>query len=98
MLERRVARALVDAARTAGLFIRKCRWEGRVGAPDYIILRGGCAYFVETKAPGEKPRPSQLAEFAAVEKVGGAPVTIVDSIHAAFAVVRAITGGGNEKK
>lgn len=91
MLERRVARALVDAARTAGLFIRKCRWEGRVGAPDYIILRDGRAYFVETKAPGEKPRPSQLIEFTAIE-TAGVPVAVVDSIHAAFAVVHAIVG------
>ena len=94
MLERRVARALVDAARTAGLYIRKCRWEGRVGAPDYIILRDGRAYFVETKAPGEKPRPSQLAEFSAIRSAG-APVWIVDSIPAAVAAVRAIAGESN---
>lgn len=96
MLERRVARALVDAAKREGLFIRKCRWEGRIGAPDYIILREGRAYFIETKAPGEKPRPSQLIEFAAIE-TAGAPVAIVDSIHAAFAVVHAIAGERNEK-
>lgn len=96
MLERRVARALVDAAKREGLFIRKCQWEGRVGAPDYIILRDGRAYFVETKAPGEKPRPSQLIEFAAIE-TAGAPVAVVDSIHAAFAVVHAIVGDRHEK-
>lgn len=97
MLERRVARALVDAARTAGLFIRKCRWEGRVGAPDYIIVCDGRVYFVETKAPGEKPRPSQLIEFAAI-RAAGAPVVVVDSIHAAFAVVHAIAGDKTHEK
>lgn len=96
MLERRVARALMDAAHRAGLYIRKCHWEGRIGAPDYIILREGRAYFVETKAPGEKPRPSQLIEFTAIE-TAGAPVAVVDSIHAAFAVVHAIVGERNEK-
>lgn len=87
----------MDAAKREGLFVRKCRWEGRIGAPDYIILRGGRAYFVETKAPGEKPRPSQLIEFAAIE-TAGAPVAVVDSIHAAIAVVHAIVGDtGHEK-
>lgn len=91
MLEWSVAKALVDAAKREGLYIRKCRWEGRVGAPDYCILHGGRAFFVETKAPGERPRASQLAEFSAIQSAG-APVWVVDSIPAAVAAVCAITG------
>ena len=92
MLERAVARALMDAATREGLYIRKCRWEGRVGAPDYCILHGGRAFFIETKAPGERPRASQLAEFSAIRSAG-VPVWIVDSIPAAVAAVRAIAIG-----
>ena len=89
MLERTVARALTQAAKKAGVFMRKCRWEGRVGAPDYIAIYNGRAYFIETKAPGETPRASQIAEFMVIRSVG-VPVWIVDSPTAAEAAVRAI--------
>lgn len=80
--EHSVAQALLRAAADAGLMVRKLHWEGRVGAPDYLILCDGRAFFVETKAPGEKPRPSQLAEFARLEKCGF-PVAVVDTEDAA---------------
>ena len=80
--EHSVAQALVRAAADAGLMVRKLHWEGRVGAPDYIILASGHAFFVETNATGEKPRPSQLAEFARMEKCGF-PVAVVDTEDAA---------------
>lgn len=80
--EHSVAQALIRAAANAGLLIRKLRWEGRVGAPDYVILASGRAFFVETKAAGQKPRPSQVAEFARLEKCGF-PVAVVDTEDAA---------------
>ena len=75
--ERVVADALVKHAQEAGLYIRKCHWESCVGAPDYCILHAGRAFFVETKAPGEKPRLSQLAEFKKI-RAAGCPVFVVD--------------------
>ena len=69
--EHRIAVALTREAKARGLFIRKCRWEGRLGCPDYLIVRNGKAVFVETKAPGESPRKSQLAEFAKIQEYGG---------------------------
>lgn len=90
--EHRVAQALINAATKRGLFIRKLRWEGRVGAPDYIILAGGRAFFVEAKAPGETPRASQCAEFARIGETG-CPVTIVDSEFEATEAVRWICEG-----
>lgn len=97
MLERAVAKALVDTAKACGVFIRKCRWEGRVGAPDYIAIYRGRVHFIETKAPGQKPRASQIAEFRAIQ-TAGVPVLIVDSPEAAVLAVRAITNGeGNGK-
>lgn len=84
-----IANNLRLEARSRGLFIRKCRWEGRIGAPDYIILRNGKAYFIETKAPGEKPRRSQLAEFGKILE-NQCPVFVVDSIETVKKVVEAI--------
>ena len=87
--ERRIAAALIRSAKAAGLLIRKCKWEGRLGAPDYMIIRPGKAVFVETKAPGEHPRRSQLAEFAKIEEHGGV-VYIVDTTEKAKDAIREI--------
>lgn len=89
--ESRVAAALVRAAKEANLYIRKCHWEGRVGAPDYIVLEHGRAFFIETKASGERPRPSQLAEFGRIRTEGCCPVIIVDSVDTARAVIMSIS-------
>jgi len=87
--EHTVAKALLDCAKRRGLFIRKCRWEGRAGAPDYIILAKGRAFFVETKARGEKPRKSQVAEFAKICETG-CTVQVVDSAESAAQAVEVI--------
>ena len=92
MLERAVAKALTEAAKAHGVLIRKCHWEGRVGAPDYIAIYCGRVYFIETKAPGQKPRASQIAEFATI-RTAGVSVRIVDSPDAAMATIRAIVQG-----
>lgn len=84
-----IANNLRLEARAKGLFIRKCRWEGRLGCPDYLALKNGRAFFIETKAPGEKPRRSQLAEFGQILKTG-CPVFVVDSESAAREVIQAI--------
>ena len=85
--ENRVAAALVRAAKEANLYIRKCHWEGRIGAPDYIVLKQGRAFFIETKAPGERPRPSQRVEFDRIRTEGCCPVIVVDSVDTARAVI-----------
>lgn len=84
-----IAAALLQAAGDAGLFIRKCRWEGRVGCPDYLVIRHGAAIFIETKAPGEHPRKSQLAEFAKIQEYGGA-VYVVDTPGKAPEIIKEI--------
>jgi hypothetical protein len=49
--------------------------------PDRLILLPYMeAFFVETKAPGEKPRPGQLREFDRLRKLGFS-VYIADSIE-----------------
>lgn len=87
--EHRIAAILTREAKARGLFIRKCRWEGRLGCPDYLILRNGKAVFVETKAPGEIPRKSQLAEFAKIQEYGGV-VYVVDTPSKASEIIKEI--------
>lgn len=87
--EHRIAAALVREAKARGLFIRKCRWEGRLGCPDYLVLKNGHAFFIETKAPGESPRKSQLAEFAKIQAYGGA-VYVVDTSEKVSEVIKEI--------
>ena len=89
--EGRVADALVRAAKEHHVYLRKCHWEGRMGAPDYIALKHGRAFFIETKAPGERPRPSQLAEFGRIRTDGCCPVIVVDSVELARAVILSIS-------
>lgn len=61
--EGQVAAALIKAVEARGGFIRKLKWENRVGAPDYLVAFNGHVFFIETKAPGKKVRPAQAAEF-----------------------------------
>lgn len=89
--EHRVAAALVKAAKEEHVYLRKCHWEGRMGAPDYIVLRHGRAFFIETKAPGERPRPSQRVEFDRIRTEGCCPVIVVDSVDTAKAVILSIS-------
>lgn len=89
--EHRIAAALVSAAKKEHVYLRKCHWEGRMGAPDYIALSNGRAFFIETKAPGERPRQSQRAEFDRIRTEGCCPVIVVDSVDKAKAVIVSIS-------
>lgn len=82
-----VADALCREAKKRGFFIRKCKWEGRLGAPDYVILHQGKAVFIETKAPGEVPRKSQTAEFEQI-RAAGCSVYVVDSADGAKQLIQ----------
>ena len=44
---------------------------GYDGMPDRIVLLPGCHFaFVEVKAPGEKPRPLQIARHKLLTRLG----------------------------
>lgn len=75
--ERDIAAYLVKRVADIGGICRKVSWEGRSDAPDYLVMCGGIHIFVETKAPGKKPRPSQLREFGAIETHAGETVAVV---------------------
>lgn len=89
--EGKVAAALIKAVKARGGFIRKLRWENRVGAPDYLIAIRGYVYFVETKAPGEKVRPAQAAEFRKL-KDAKKSVLVLDRAELAETLVEILTG------
>ena len=88
--ERDVAAYLTKRVAEIGGIYRKVAWEGRSDAPDYLIMCGCLHLFVETKAPGEKPRPSQAREFAAMLEHGGLAVTVISTFHEVDALIRSI--------
>lgn len=51
---------------------------GTIGVPDRIIVMKTGIFFVEVKAPGKKPRPSQILMHKKI-KATGQPVWVVDS-------------------
>ena len=76
--EGRVAAALRQCVINACGEIRKVEWGGRVGAPDWLVMLHGRAVFIETKAPGARPRKSQIVEFGRIERASGIPVLVID--------------------
>lgn len=70
--------------------IRKVQWQGRVGAPDWLVMIFGGAVFVETKAPGEVPRRSQIVEFRRIYQASGIPVLVIDRAEDAIDIIDAL--------
>jgi hypothetical protein len=62
MRERDIRKLLKERVEAYGGEIRAVSWLGRAHAPDVLVLMPGVHFFVETKAPGGKPRPGQLRE------------------------------------
>lgn len=61
MLESKVETYFQDQVRMCGGLTLKFTSPTMRGVPDQIVLYNGNGYFVEMKAPGEKPRESQVA-------------------------------------
>ena len=59
---------------------RKVTWEGRTGAPDWRVMLPHKRFWLELKAPGEKPTPRQIREHNAMRRMGEV-VHVVDSIE-----------------
>ena len=88
--EGRVSAALRQAVINCGGEIRKVQWQGRVGAPDWLVMLYGSAVFVEAKAPGEVPRCSQMVEFSRISRASGIPVLVIDRAEDAIGVINAV--------
>ncbi len=57
------------------------KWEspGNLGVPDRIVVfPGNNIYFVELKAPGKKPRPTQEKQMGDLRKFG-CRVSVIDT-------------------
>ena len=71
MNEARIEKRLVSETEKIGGKAYKFISPGMSGAPDRIVLMpGGRMYFVELKAPGERPRPLQVYRMKELEKLG----------------------------
>ena len=90
--EGRVAAALRKAAIEKGFEIRKLRWEGRNGAPDYFLAKDGKIALVECKQPGSRPRRSQMTEFDRLSRAGVC-ILVLDRADKAADLVESIDAG-----
>ena len=87
MKEATIERKLVSAAKLRGGICPKWVSPGYDGVPDRIVLLpGGKIGFVEVKAPGEKPRPLQLARHKTLIKLGFR-VFVIDSAEQIGAIL-----------
>ena len=77
--EGRVVAYIRRKVAVAGGQVRKCAWEGRAAAPDLLVMLSGRHFWIEAKAPGQKPRPAQLREHEIMRRAGGCAVYVCDS-------------------
>jgi hypothetical protein len=84
---------LRDRVKETGGFIRKCIWGGRKSAPDdFCWWPNGKHAWVETKKPGETPRPDQLREHVKMRK-GGCDVWVIDTKAGVDIFIDVLTSG-----
>ena len=71
MREKQIEKKLVQAVKTVGGLCPKLTSPGTDGMPDrMVLLPGGHIGFVEVKAPGQKPRPLQIARHRYLTQLG----------------------------
>ncbi len=80
MLEKEIERKLKKRVEAMGCLCLKFESPGFTGVPDRIILMpGGEAFFVETKAPGKTERPRQKYVQEIFKKLGFIVFESIDS-------------------
>lgn len=81
MREKSIEQKLTLMVKRRGGICPKFVSPGFDGVPDRIVLLpGGRMAFVEVKAPGQKPRPLQVARQKLLERLGF-QVYVLDSIE-----------------
>ena len=71
MREKNIEQKFVHSVKAAGGIAPKLVSPGFDGMPDRMVLMPeGRIAFVEVKAPGEKPRPLQLARHRLLRRLG----------------------------
>ena len=76
--EASVEQYLVKKAKARGWRCDKYTSPSNAGVPDRVLIGNGYTIFIETKAPGEKPRPLQKA-VARDMMANGAIVMVIDT-------------------
>lgn len=100
-----IERYFVSRVTKLGGEVRKVRWIGRVGCPDRVVFwpekvpvnelfgsffpRHARTDWVELKAQGKKPRPSQVREHLRMQQAGQT-IYVVDSFNAVEAYLKEI--------
>lgn len=81
MLESRIEKYLVNEIKKRGGMSFKLNSASCCGLPDRLVLPGeGKIIFVELKAPGKKPRPTQLVIHRQLKRLG-MDVRVIDSLE-----------------
>lgn len=71
MTEKQIEQKLAKRVKALGGIALKLNPLGMDGIPDrLILLPKGIAFFVETKAPGKKPRALQVNRMKQLERLG----------------------------
>lgn len=71
MTEKQIEQKLVKRVKALGGLALKLNPLGMDGIPDrLILLPKGIAFFIETKAPGKKPRALQVNRMKQLERLG----------------------------
>lgn len=79
MRESEVENYLCDKIKKIGGLSLKLNSTSMAGLPDrLVLLPGGQVYFIELKAPGQKPRPLQVAVHKRLSKLNF-NVLVIDS-------------------
>lgn len=92
MKEKQIEQALRQAVEARGGICWKLISPGTVGVPDRMILMpAGRVGFVEVKAPGRKPRPSQKHRIKQLQHLGFTALVIddLDDIEAVCDAIQA---------
>jgi Holliday junction resolvase-like predicted endonuclease len=79
MLESRIETKATEYAESLGIVSLKLNVRGRVGWPDRLYICAGHIWFVEFKAPREKPTLMQFHIHSILRKQG-AEVRVIDNL------------------
>lgn len=91
--EKQIEQKLARAVKKHGAWALKLTSPCTGGLPDRLLLfPGGTAAFVEVKAPGQKPRPLQLAQMRKLKQLGF-PVYVLDDAGQIETILEEISHG-----
>ena len=96
MRERDVEQYLVRRVKQCGGLCWKWVSPGTAGVPDRIVIHPKGIFFVELKAPGEKPRQLQLFIHEQMRRCG-ASVFVLDTYEAVDEWIKEHLGGGKKQ-